>query len=163
MELDKIKMVRLQIKRAVSSKKWSTRSDAYSNLGVMYTSYTYIDSIDPDKSINTDKCATIKIVVRPGRKWVSIDDSGGVCDNYVSISIKNGTNWSEFNALYYGFSKFDIFLLRCKLFFKAIDSKNLKYEYRKQISIDKLNLCSSRFIEENRGDFRDATIDKIIN
>ena len=150
-ELNKIKMVKLQIKNAIISQKWSFESIKYREEG---TIYRYLNSINEDIDM---KDASLRIDVTPSFKYNGIDGN-----SKVAIFLNSKSGWSNFNAMYYGFSKFELRILRWKLFFLSIKKEFLQYEYKKQRSIVELAKCSNKFIEENKNIFRDSKIEEII-
>lgn len=145
---DKIKSVRDQIKIAVREQKWSVKREGkYDN----EKSYVYLNSLE-----ESDTNASIKIEVRPDCKYNSNDPK-------VIISIKNDMRWKEYNAMHYGFRKFELRILRCVLYFTAISKEHLKQELRKQIFIEDLAKSSDVWIKENKQIFRDSKLDEILD
>jgi hypothetical protein len=159
-EVDRIKMVKLQIKRAISNQKWSVAIDKRSH-SRDYTTLTYLNSINEGDDMND---ATIKIVVKSKFKYEddsSAHDGRNPCRK-VSISIKSNGYWRDFNGLSYGFSKLELRVLRWILKYKSIEKDKLHKEYLKQRAIRDLSAASQVYIIENKSQFRDSKLEQIL-
>lgn len=156
-DIDKIKMVKSQIKRAIYGQKWSISTDLRQHISETYQSITYLNSINGKIDMND---ANIKIVVRTKFKYE--DDNNSTPNRKVAISIKNGSYWQDFNALSYGFSKLELRILRWVLKYRSIEKDKLNREYLKQRSIQDLSRASEYYINENKSQFRDSKLEQIL-
>lgn len=152
--MEKIKLIKSQIKKSIHDQKWSVSEEKYTTSAGKYKKLTYLNCIEPiGRSIDTNN-SSIRIIVIPRRTYL---------DDKVMISIKTEGYWREFNGTHYGFKPYEMRMLRWKLYFGAIKSSKIKEEREKQVSVNQLLYYSGAFINENRGMFRDSKIDKILD
>lgn len=160
-ELEKIKLVKDQIKRSIKTQKWSFNDSKWGDQKI----YTYLNSINEEVDM---KDATIRIIVKPNFAY-SVEDSSDrkVTIGFRSITIAHGSpyygNWQDFNALNYGFSKLELRFLRWRLFYGSIKKEDLRDEFLKERAISNLAKESDIFIKQNKELLRDSKLDELLN
>jgi hypothetical protein len=118
--------------------------------------YTYINTITSDSYILNNNNKKIYFYVTPKNSWYS------AYYPKVSIGLQSSNGSGSFNALCFGFTKWELIKIRCILYFKSYNQITLlRKEGKYTHNPDLLSASISEFLDNNRDIIRGSTLDDL--
>jgi hypothetical protein len=143
-----LKLIKQQILSSLKEDKWHKSKNRHGEKDEIL----WYNSLDDN--------STIRLKYRSECSMTELDDED--TSLRYRIGLKHSGYWKDFNALHYGFTKFELYKIRRFLKRNAILEADMEKENAKIRNKNNLIDYSSKFISENKEKFRDSKINEII-